>query len=375
MIAVFTAAYNMGMKVERERFIGAGRYERAEGRRAFANGYKSKRIDTPAGTATLSVPKTARHGDTPFYPKALQRGRRCEQAVMAAAATMYLKGVSTRDVEDVLAVMGVEGMSATQVSNATKGLDEELERWRSRSLAETRYLILDARYEKVRIDGIVRDAAILTAIGVVPDGDDPSVGRRRVLGVSIALSEAEVHWREFLDSLFARGMRGVECVVSDDHAGLRAARRAALPGAAWQRCQCHLQRNAFNRAPTAPIRKRIGAELREVWSAQEVERAQAILDGLVAEYRPRHPKFADWLERNAPEGFAVLSLPEAHRRKMRTTNGIERPIQQELKRRTRKIRVFPDVDSLMRLAASLLVEIDEKWLTGKAYVTWEREDD
>ena len=126
VLAAFTAAYNTGMKIERERFIGAGRYERAEGRRAFANGYKPKRIDTPAGTATLSVPKTARHGDTPFHPKALQRGRRFEQAVMAAAAAMYLKGVSTRDVEDVLAVMGVEGMSATQVSNATKGLDEEL---------------------------------------------------------------------------------------------------------------------------------------------------------------------------------------------------------------------------------------------------------
>ena len=128
MLAAFTAAYNMGMKIERERFIGAGRYERAEGCRAFANGYKPKRIDTPAGTATLSVPKTARHGDTPFYSKALQRGRCCKQAVIAAAATMYLKGVSTRDVEDVLAVMGVEGISATQVSNATKGLDEELER-------------------------------------------------------------------------------------------------------------------------------------------------------------------------------------------------------------------------------------------------------
>ena len=375
ILAVFTAAYNMGMKVERGRFIGAEHYERAEGRRAFANGYKSKRIDTSAGTATLSVPKTAGHGDTPFYPKALQRGRRCTQAVMAAAARMYLKGVSTRDVEDVLAEMGIEGMSATQVSNATKKLDGELEAWRTRALAETRYLILDARYEKVRIDGVVRDATILTAIGVVPDGDDPSVGRRRVLGVSVALSEAVVHWREFLDSLVARGMRGVEFVVSDDHAGLGAARRAALPGATWQRCQCHLQRNAFHRAPTAPVRKRIGAELREVWNAQGIEQAQAALDELVEAYRPRHPKFADWLEHNAPEGLAVFSLPEAHRRKMRTTNGIERAIQQELKRRTRKIRVFPDVDSLMRVAAGLLVEVDEEWLTGKAYVKWEREDD
>ena len=180
---------------------------------------------------------------------------------------------------------------------------------------------------------------------------------------------------EFLDSLVARGMRGVEFIVSDDHAGLGAARLAALPGATWQRCQCHLQRNAFQRAPTKSVKKRIGAELREVWNAQGIEQAQAALDELVEEYRPRHPKFADWLEHNAPEGLAVFSLPEAHRRKMRTTNGIERAVQQELKRRTRKIRVFPDVDSLMRVAAGLLVEVDEEWLTGKAYVKWEREDD
>ena len=191
-----------------------------------------------------------------------------------------------------------------------------MEAWRTRALAETKYLILDARYEKVRIDGVVRDAAILTAIGVVPDGDDPSVGRRRVLGVSVALSEAEVHWREFLDSLVARGMRGVEFIVSDDHAGLGAARLTALPGATWQRCQCHLQRNAFHRAPTAPVKKRIGAELREVWNAQGIEQAQAALDELVEASRPRPPKFVAWLEHNAPEGLAVFSLPEAHRRKI-----------------------------------------------------------
>ena len=294
---------------------------------------------------------------------------------MAAAATMYLKGVSVGDVEDARAVMGIQGMSATQVSNATKRLDEETKRWRTRAFAETRSLILDARYEKVRIDGIVRDAAILTAIGVVPDGDDPSVGRRRALGVSVVLSEAEVHWREFLDSLVDCGMRGIECVVSDDHAGLRAARWVALLGATWQRRECHLQRNAFNRASTARVRKRIEAELREVWNAQGVEHALAILDELVAAYRPRHPKFADWLEHNAPEGLAVFGLPQAHRQKMRTTNGIERSIQQELKRRTRKSRVFPNVDSLLRLVAALLIEIDEKWLTGKAYIAWEREDD
>ena len=143
----------------------------------------------------------------------------------------------------------------------------------------------------------------------------------------------------------------------------------------WRRCQCHLQRSAFHRAPTAPVRKRIGADLREVWNAQGIEQAQAALDELAEACRPRPTKFADWLEHNAPEGLAVFSLPEARRRKMRTTNGIERAVQQELKRRTRKIRVFPDVDSLMRVAAGLLVEVDEEWLTGKAYVKWEREDD
>ena len=169
-----------------------------------------------------------------------------------------------------------------------------------------------------------------------------------------AKSACHRHRREAADAGFPPHRRGPKPVISDDHAGLGAARLAALPGATWQRCQCHLQRNAFNRAPTAPVKKRIGAELREVWNAPGIEQAQAALDELAEEYRPRHPKFADWLEHNAPEGLAVLSLPEAHRRKMRTTNGIARSIQQELKRRTRKIRSSPaPTPSCASLQASL----------------------
>ena len=217
---VFGRAFELAMQIERERFLGAGLYERAAGRRGYANGYKPKRIDTPAGTVTVRVPKTADHEGDPFYPQSLERGRRSVRAVMLAVAEMYVKGVSTREAEAVMQEFGLEGLSSAQVSRAARLLDEELEAWRTRPLGEIRYLILDARYEKVRHGGIVRDAAVLSAVGIGPDE------RRRVLGVSVALSEAEVHWRAFLESLQARGMRGVEYVVSDDHAGLRAARRA-----------------------------------------------------------------------------------------------------------------------------------------------------
>lgn len=236
---VFARAFELAMQIERERFLGAGHYERTPKRQAYANGYRPKRIDTPAGTVTAQVPKTAGHDGAPFYPQSLERGCRSVRAVMLAVAEMYIKGVSTREAEAVMREFGIESLSSSQVSRAAKLLDDELEAWRTRPLGEMKYLFLDARYEKVRLGGVVRDAAVLSAIGIGPDE------RRRVLGVSVALSEAEVHWRAFLEILQARGMRGVEYVVSDDHAGLHAARRAVLGGAKWQRCQFHFARNAI----------------------------------------------------------------------------------------------------------------------------------
>ena len=254
-------------------------------------------------------------------------------------------------------------------SRAAKLLDEELEAWRNRPLGEIKYLVLDARYEKMRHGGIVRDAAVISAIGIGPDE------RRRVLGVSVALSEAEVHWRAFLEGLQARGMRGVEYVVSDEHAGLRAARRAVLGGATWQRCQFHLAQNAIHHAPNLAIRKRIGAELRAVWNAGTLAKAETALAELVTAYRDAAPKLAAWLEKNVPEGLAVFSLPEPHRRRLRTSNPMERAVQQELKRRTSKVRVFPNDASLERLVSAVLVEIDDKWAANsKAYIKWECQD-
>lgn len=365
MAQAFTALFNLAMRLEREQHLGAGLHERSEGRRGYANGYKPKTVVTPAGSLTLRVPKS-RGCDEPFFPQSLERGRRSSRAVMLAIAQMYVQGVSTRDATKVMAEFGLESLSSTQVSRAAALLDEELEAWRTRELGQVRYLVLDARYEKVRDGGVVRDAAVLSAVGVEPQG------RRRILGVSVALSEAEVHWRAFLDSLIERGMRGVEFVVSDDHAGLRAARRAVLPGATWQRCQFHLAQNAIHHAPSLAIRKQIGGELRAVWNARDLQAAEPELRRLVDSYAENAPKLARWLETNVPEGLAVFALPEHHRRRMRTSNPIERAVQQEIKRRTQKVRVFPNEDSLLRLVTAVLVEIDEDWATtDRVYINME----
>lgn len=369
MAQTFATLFDMAMRLERERFLGAGLYERTERRRGYANGYKPKKVDTPAGTVSVSVPKTA-GSEAPFYPQSLERGRRSSRAVMLAIAEMYVKGVSTRDAAKVMAEFGLESLSSSQVSRAAALLDEELAAWRERPLGEILYLFLDARYEKLREGGVVRDAAVLSAVGIGADGC------RRVLGVSCEPSEAEVHWRGFLDGLVARGMRGVRFVVSDDHAGLRAARQAVLSGALWQRCQFHLAQNAVHHAPNAAARKRIGSELRRVWNAVTIDDAQAELDRLVAAYRDDAPRLADWLEHNVPEGFAVMTLPIHHRRRMRTSNPIERAVQQEIKRRTVKVRVFPNREALIRLVSAVLVEIDEDWSTAdRVYINWNNQDD
>jgi transposase-like protein len=230
-------------------------------------------------------------------------------------------------------------------------------------------IVRDGEAGKKTIRGIVFPTNVLSAIGIGPDE------RRRVLGVSVALSEAEVHWRAFLESLVARGMRGVEFIVSDDHSGLRAARRAVLGGATWQRCQFHLARNAIHHAPNAEIRKRIGRQLKSIWDADDLTKAETALAELVASYRDTAPGLADWLEKNVPEALAVFTLPEHHRKRLRTSNPMERSIQQELKRRTVKVRVFPGEDALLRLVSAVLVEIDEKWASDtKAYIKWECQD-
>jgi putative transposase len=351
--------FNHAMKAERSKALGAAPYERTEERKGYANGFKPKTLQTRLGEITVDVPQV--RGEVDFYPSALERGVRTERALTLAIAEMYVQGVATRRVAKILSELaGTLQISSTQVSRAAAELDLELEKWRSRSLADLAYpyLILDARYEKVRRDGVVVDAAVLVAIGI------DVTGQRSVLGVSVALSEAETHWRDLFANLQERGLHGTKFIVSDDHTGLQAARRAHFPGVPWQRCQFHLQQNASHYVPKISLRKTVAAQLREIFNATTLKLAEALLAKMVSSYRKSAPELAEWLEKNVPEGFTVFILPTEHRLYLRTSNTAER-LSQELKRRTNLVRVFPNTKSLLRLVTALLTDISDDWETAK----------
>lgn len=354
---------NEAMKLERAEVLGAGPYERSDARRGYANGFKDKTVNSRLGKLHLKVPQTR---DVEFYPSALERGERSERALKLAVAEMYIQGVSTRKVQEVTQVLCGLDVTSMQVSRAMQLLDEELESWRNRALGQTPYLILDARYEKVRHGGSVVDCAVLVAIGVLPDG------RRSVLGASVALGEAEVHWREFLSSLIARGLHGVELVVSDAHEGLAAARRACLAGLPWQRCQFHLQQNAAQYVPKLDMRKAVADDIRGIFNASDRGEAERLLKLAVEKYKKTAPRLASWMEANIPEGLTVFRLPTSHRRRLRTTNMLER-LNKEIKRRTRVATLFPNEQSLLRLVSAVLIETSEDWETGKIYLSMEAE--
>jgi putative transposase len=351
---------NQAMLIERSQALGAEPYQRSESRLGHANGFKPKAFTSRLGKLSLQVPQTR---GVEFYPSALERGERSERALKLAVAEMYVQGVSTRKVAAVMQELCGTEVSSAQVSRASQLLDEELQKWRERPLSETPYLILDARYEKVRIDGKVIGCAVLTAIGILPSG------KRSILGVSVSLSEAEVHWRDFLASLQQRGLCGVQFVVSDDHQGLKQALQARLTSVPWQRCQFHLMQNAMHYVPKLEQRREVAAELRSVFNAADRREAEERLAKLVTKYQKPAPKLSAWLEANVPEGLTVLSLPEEHRRRLRTTNGLER-LNKEIKRRTRVATLFPNEASLLRLVSAVLMEISEDWETGKTYVTF-----
>jgi len=249
------------------------------------------------------------------------------------------------------------------VSRAAAELDAQLSAWRERPLSVCPYLYLDARYEKVRRNGTVQDAAVLIAVGVDLEG------RRSVLGVSISLGEHEVHWRSFIASLVERGLAGVQLVTSDDHAGLKAARLAVLGAVPWQRCQFHLQQNAQAYVPKQEMKTEVTSDIRRIFNAASRAEADQMLRGCVIKYEKAAPRLSVWMEENLPEGLTVFSFPSEHHRKLRTSNGVER-LNQEIRRRTRVARLFPNEESLLRLVSAVLMEISEDWETDKRYVTF-----
>ena len=350
---------NKAMLLERSAVLEAKPYERTSARKGYANGFKSRSLHTPLGALCLDIPQV--RGDIEFYPSALERYSRTDKALLLTMAEMYVQGVSTRKVDEVLSTLCGLRVSSSQVSRATAELEPQFDSWRNRPLGAQPYLVLDARFEKVRVDGSLRDCAVLVAIGIAEDG------RRSILGTSCALSEAEVHWRGFLESLQQRGLHSVRLIVSDNHQGLRAAIKARFGSVPHQRCQFHLIQNAMDHVPKLALRPKVLEEIRAILHAPNKLTAQALLRQMVETYSKSAPELAAWLESNVPESFTVFDLPPEHRVKMRTSNMIER-VNQELKRRTRVIRVFPNVASLLRLITARLCEISDAWESGKIYL-------
>lgn len=349
---------NHGMQIEREQHLNAQAYERTDERNGYANGFKPKSVKTRIGKLAVQVPQVR---DSSFYPLALEKGLRSERAFAIAIAEMYVKGVSTRKVGEIIEEMCGAEVSSSQVSAATKSLDEEFAKWRNREIGEITYLFVDARYEKVRMDGHVVSAALFTAIGVTADG------KRTILGVSVSYSENEVHWRAFFESLVARGMHGLKLIISDAHSGLKAARTAVFPTCPWQRCQFHLQQNAQAYVPRVDMRKKVAADIRYIFDAPDLEEAKRMLGIVVKRYEKTASKLAEWLIENVPETFEVFNFPEEHRKKIRTSNLIER-LNKTLKKRTRVVGIFPNEASCLRLATGILIEQDEEWMLEDIYM-------
>ena len=357
-----TLLINHAMLIERERHLGTSPYERSEERDGYANGFKPKTLQTRSGKLELSVPQV-RDSSRSFYPTVIERGQRSEVALKVAVAEMYLQGVSTRRVTKVMEELCGFEVTSNQVSRASATLDEMLQAWRDREITdEIAHLIVDARYEKVRVSGQVRSCALLIAIGI-----RKCDGKRLVLGCSVSLSEAEVHWREFLSSLKSRGLNHPRMITSDAHEGLRAAIDFCFPGVLWQRCQFHLQQNAQAHVPKVDLKADVAAAIRQIFNASDQQEANQRLQSFVKAYRESAPKLAAWAEENLPDGLAVFALPEGIRKRLRTSNACEN-LNKQVKRRTRVCGLFPNEAALLRLATAILMEQSEEWETGKAYL-------
>jgi transposase-like protein len=356
---------NETMKVERSRYLGATPYERLRDRTDYANGFKDKTLKTPIGALTVNVPQVR---SCDFYPSALEKGQRSDQALSLAIAEMYLQGVSTRKVKAITEKLCGLEISSTEVSRICKKMDGPLSNWRNRKLGKYPYLIVDALYEKVRHDGNVISLAVLIAYGINEEG------KREVLGVSVSLSEAEVHWRAFFESLIERGLHGVEMITSDAHSGLQAARQAVFPTVPWQRCQFHLQQNASSYVTKKANKEKVAADIRNIFNAPNQAEAKRLLDQAVTKYVDTESKLSTWMEENIPQSFSVFKQSPHHQKKLRTSNMAER-VNKEIRRRTKVVGIFPNEASCLRLISGILVETHDDWLSGKIYLKKEEKQE
>jgi transposase-like protein len=339
--------------------LHAERYERTEERQGYRNGYKPRQLTTRVGTLTLRVPQVREGG---FSTELFARYQRSEQALMLTLMELVVNGVSTRKVARITEELCGTSFSKSTVSDLSKALDPLVEAWNERDLSQRRYpfLIVDALVVKVREGGRVRSCSALVATGVNEDG------YREILGLQLGDSESEQSWMDFFRWLKARGLSGVDLVVSDNHGGLTSAVRVQFQGASWQRCQMHLAANIGSATPKA-LQEELHARVRAIFEAPDLETARTLVAKVVADFEPVAPTAVATLERGFDDATAVLALPLAYRKRLRTTNGQER-LNEEVRRRERVIRIFPTRASVTRLLGALLMEQDEQWSTGNRYL-------
>lgn len=346
------------LETEMEESLRAAKGERTPQRLGYRAGYYPRTLVTRVGKLELRVPQD-REGR--FSTRLFERYQRSERALVQALAEMYVKGVSTRKVKAITEELCGYEFSASAISQINQQMDEELEKFASRRLeTEYPYLILDARYEKVREAGVIRSQAVLMAIGINWEG------RRRILGVELANRETKSSWREFLVGLKERGLTGVDLVITDDHAGLKAAVREVLPQAVWQRCYVHFLRNALDHLPRKGDDDCL-RELRWIYDRRDHKEAQQDLAAWLGKWQEKYPKLCDWVEENIEETFTFYSFPVRHHKHLKSTNMLER-LMEEIKRRTHVVRIFPNTESCLRLIRALAVEMHENWIEAIRYL-------
>ena len=341
--------------------LGAGHYERTATRQGYRNGYRERQLNTRVGTLTLRVPRD-REGK--FSTRLFERCQRSEKALILALQEAYVAGVSTRKVSRITEKLCGTEFSKDQVSRMAQALDEQLDQWRERRLKKDYpYLVVDARYEHIREDGHVMSEGVLTVEGINEQG------YREVIAVAVAPGEDKSSWGEISRRLIERGLEPskVACITSDDHLGLRSALQRYFPHATWQRCQTHYQRNARDKVSRRSFGE-IHAQLRDVFAAVDYKEARRRAEQMIEQWSRRVPVFAEWLDETIEQPLAVFQLPKEHRLRLRTTNNLEK-YHQEIKRRTRVVRIFPNRRSCLRLVSALAMEQSEEWLTGPRYLT------
>jgi transposase-like protein len=349
------------LESEMDEAVGAEKSERSPNRLGYRSGYYGRTLITRVGKLELRVPQD-RQGR--FRTEIFERYQRSEKALVAALTEMYVQGVSTRKVKAVTEELCGHEISAATMSRLNQGLDDELEKFATRKLEEPYpYLILDARYEKVREGGVIRSQAVMIAIGVDWEG------RRNILAVELANRESQSSWKEFCLGLKARGLSGVELVISDDHAGLRKAIAEVFSEAAWQRCYVHFLRNALDYLPRKADNDCL-TELRWIYDRRSIEEARQDLAAWVKKWSGRYPKLCDWAESNIEETLTFYRLPRQHHKNLKSTNLLER-LNEEIKRRTLVVRIFPNTAACLRLIRALAVETHENWIEATKYLNVE----